>query len=152
MDKARSIKNILTAIVFKIVLLFLGIFTIRFLIQYTGNEINGLNSLFKSIVGFLSIAELGVGTAISYCMYKPIIAGDTDSVAALYKLFKKIYWLIGAIIAAAGVVLMPFLPLLANDYTVDVNIYFTFALMLISVVISYMYSAESSLINAYKNN
>ena len=30
----------------------------RFVIQYLGNDINGLNSLYLSIVGVLAVAEL----------------------------------------------------------------------------------------------
>ena len=152
MDIVRSKKNIITSVFFKVILLALGIMTTRYLIRYTGNEVNGIYSLFKSIVGFLTIAELGVGTAISYCMYKPIVDGDNAVVSALYRLFKKTYCIIGFLILIAGLCVMPFLPLLAKDYTVDINIYLTYALMLVSIVLSYFYSAKSSLINAYKNN
>lgn len=152
MDIVRSKKNILTSIVFKIVLLVLGILTTRFLIQNAGNEINGLNSLFKSIVGVLNIVELGIGTAISYCIYKPIVEGNDAVVSALYKLLKKMYFVIALIILVGGLLVLPLLPILAKDYTVDVNIYFTYILMLASVVISYSYSAKTSLINAYKDN
>ena len=152
MDVIRSKKNILTSIIYKTVLLGLGILTTRFLILYTGNEINGLNSLFKSIVGFLNIAELGVGTAISYSMYKPIVEGNDATVSALYKLFKKVYLIISMIIFIGGLLILPLLPVLVKGYTADINIYFTYILMLISVVISYFYSAKTSLVNAYKDN
>lgn len=152
MDFVRSKKNIIVSIGFKLVLLALGILTTRYLIRYTGNDVNGINSLFKSIVGFLTIAELGMGTAISYCMYKPIVDGDGAVVSALYRLLRRIYQIIGGIIFVAGLCVLPFLPFLVKGYTADVNIYFTYVLMLISVVISYFYSSKSSLINAYKNN
>lgn len=125
----------------------------RFLIQYIGNGFNGLNSLYRSILSFLAVAELGVGSAITFCMYKPIVEGDTDKVSALYGLFTKLYLIIGGIIAVGGCAIMPALPYLAKDYqSVDVNLYLTFALMLVSVVVTYMFSSKTSLINAYKNN
>lgn len=106
----------------------------RFLIKYVGNTINGLNSLYLSILDFLCVAELGVGTAITFCMYKPIVEGDGEKVSALYRLFTRLYLIIGGVIAVCGVILMPFLKYLAKDYrTADVNLYFTFALMLASV-------------------
>ncbi|MDE6075753.1 MAG: hypothetical protein K2G26_04885, partial [Clostridia bacterium] len=117
------------------------------------NEINGLNSLYTSLLDFLSVAELGVGSAITFCMYKPIVEGETQKVSALYGLFTKLYLIVGGIILVAGCALMPALPYLAKDYqSVDVNLYLTFGLMLASVVISYVFSAKTSLINAYKNN
>jgi len=52
-----------------------------------------------------------------------------------------------------GCVVMPTLPYLAKDYnSIDVNLYLTFGLALVSVVLSYVFSAKISLINAYKNN
>ena len=153
MDKKKSILNVGVSIAFKIILLIANILVRRFLIRYIGNEINGLNSLFISILDFLSVAELGVGSAITFCMYKPIVEGDGDKISALYGLFKKLYLIIGAVIVAGGCIVMPFLKFLAKDYqTVDVNLYFTFFLMLISVVLTYAFSAKTSLINAYKNN
>lgn len=125
----------------------------RYLIRYAGNVVNGLNSLYISIIGFLSVAELGVGSAITFCMYKPIVNGENDKVSALYQLFTKLYLIIGAIILVAGCVLLPLLPYLAADYyNINQNLYFTFFLMLVSVVLSYLFSAKTSLINAYKNN
>lgn len=60
------------------------------MIQYIGNDANGLSSLYISIIGFLTVAELGVGEAITFCMYKPIVEENQDKVAALYTLFKKV--------------------------------------------------------------
>jgi O-antigen/teichoic acid export membrane protein len=153
MDKKKGFLNVIVSLIFKIVLLFGSIFVRRFVIQYIGNEINGLNSLYGSILDMLAVAELGVGTAITFCMYKPIVEGDNDKVSALYHLFTKLYLIIGAFILVAGCIVMFFLPYLAKDYQdINVNLYATFALTLASVVISYLFSSKTSLINAYKNN
>ena len=153
MDKQKSFKNITTSIISHIVLLIIAIIVRRLLIQYIGNDVNGLNSLFSSIIGMLAVAELGVGRAIVYSMYSPIVAGDEKSVAALFNLYKKLYRIIGGVILASGLVVMPFLPKLIRDYEVlDVNVYITFLLTLISVVLTYLYSAKTSLIEAHADN
>lgn len=153
MDKKKSILNVSVSIAFKFFILIGAILVRRFLIQYIGDDVNGLDSLFISIIGFLSVAELGVGSAITFCMYKPIVENDNNKVSALYHLFTKLYLIIGAIILFAGCLLIPLLPYLAADYqSINQNIYFTFFLMLVSVVISYLFSSKTSLINAYKNN
>jgi O-antigen/teichoic acid export membrane protein len=153
MDKKKSLLNVTIAITCKLILLIGSILVRRFLIKYIGNEINGLNSLYLSIIGVLSVAELGVGSAITFCMYKPIVEGDNNKISALYHLFTKLYLIIGTIILIGGCCIMPFLKYLAKDYQdINVNLYITFGLMLISVVLSYMYSSKTSLINAYKNN
>ena len=110
LDKKRGILNVSVSIAFRIVLLIGSLIVRRYLIQYIGNEANGIDSLYTSIVGFLSVAELGIGGAIIFCMYKPIINGDSDKVSALFWLFRKVYLIIGLIIAAVGCALMPALP------------------------------------------
>lgn len=153
MDRKRSILNVGVSIFFKIIILILSLLARRFLIKYVGNEAVGLFSLYTSIIGVLSVADLGIGTAITYCMYKPIIENDNNKVAALYQLFKKIYLIIGIIVLVSGICIMPFIKYLAKDYTNNgINLYLTYALMLVATVITYQFSAKQSLINAYKNN
>ena len=145
--------NIGTSIAGRIVLLLAGLYVRRLLISCVGNEVNGLNALYGSIIGLLSVAELGVGSAIVFSMYRPIVDGDQRKVAALYCLYRRLYRIIGAVIFGAGIALMPFLPKLIKDYdTLDINVYATFFLTLVSVVLSYLYSAKTSLIEAHKNN
>lgn len=152
-DRKKGLTNVAVSIAFKLLLLIANILVRRYLIRYVGNAVNGLNSLYLSILDFLTVAELGIGSAITFCMYRPIATGDTNTVSALYRLFTRLYLIIGGIIAVGGCGIMPFLPYLAKDYTaVNVNLYLTFGLMVASVVLTYMFSAQTSLINAYKNN
>ncbi|MEE3325310.1 MAG: hypothetical protein VZR33_08255 [Methanosphaera sp.] len=52
-------------------------FFIRTVTIYTiGVQYLGLNSLFSSIIQVLNLAELGVGSAMVYSMYKPIAEDD----------------------------------------------------------------------------
>lgn len=153
MDKKKSILNVSVSVGFKIATVILSIVVKRILIQTCGNEVNGLNALFLSIIGFLTVAELGIGSAITFCMYKPIVRGETDKVAALYHLFRRVYLLVGAVIFAAGLLITPFVHYFAKDYAqLNVDFYSTFVLMLVSVVLSYLFGAKTALINAYKNN
>lgn len=152
MDKRKGVLNIGVSVGFKLVLTVVVIIVKRYLIQFCGNEVNGLNSLYLSIIGFLAVAELGIGNAITFCMYKPIVEGKQETVAALYHLFNKIYTLVGFLILVTGLLLTPFIPLMAKDYEqLDVNLYTTFLLMLVSVVVTYSYGAKTALIVAHKN-
>ncbi len=138
---------------FNILSMLMAIVVKRLLIDACGNDVNGLNALYQSVIGVLSVAELGVGRAISFCMYKPIVDGDNDKVSALYHLFRKLHLIIGGFIFIVGLGTTPFLKFLAKDYaSLDVNFYTTFGLVLISTVITYLFGAKIGLINAYKNN
>lgn len=153
MDKKKGLLNVGVSVGFKILLLIGSVLVRRFLIQYLGTEVNGLNSLYISIIGFLAVAELGIGSAIVFCMYKPIVEKDTQKVIALYRLIEKLYRIVGAFILIAGFAVMFFLPSLAKGYSVPVReMYGSFMIMVVSVVITYMFSAKVSLLEAYKNN
>lgn len=153
MDRKKSVLNIVVSVSFQIVTVILGIVVKRLLIHSCGNEINGLNALYLSIVGILSVAELGVGSAISFSMYRPIVEGDTQQVAALYHLFDKLYKLIGGVVFLLGLVMIPFLPYLKADYSqLDVPLSSSFFFILLSSVLTYLFGAKTALINAYKNN
>lgn len=153
MDKRKGFLNISLSVTFKFLLCFAAIFVRRIVIRSLGNELNGLNSLYLSIMDVLCVAELGVGQAITYCMYEPIVNGDTRQTSALYSFFKSTYRKIGAIVLLLGLVLTAWIPYLAKDYgTLDVDIRFTFFLMLLSTCITYCYGAKSALIEAHKNN
>lgn len=153
MDIKSGKRNVIVSIVFKFITMIMAVVVKVILVGICGNEVNGLNALYLSIIGFLSVAELGVGSSIAFSMYKPIVEGDNQKVAALFGLFQRLYLVIGAVIFLSGLVTMPFLPYLAKDYgELHVNIYLTFLLVLISVTLTYLFSAKTSLINAYKNN
>ena len=153
MDKRKSVINISVSVSFRIAAILLAILVKRTLIQSCGNDVNGLNALYISVIGFLSVAEIGVGSAITFCLYKPIVNGDTDQIAALYQLLQKFYRYVGAVVFLIGLIIMPFLPYFAKDYAqLDVNLYLSFALILISSAITYFYSAKQALFNAYKND
>ena len=53
------------------------------MLHYLGVQYLGLNGLFRSILSFLNLAELGVGSAMVFSMYKPIAEDDRESICAL---------------------------------------------------------------------
>ena len=153
MDKRKGFLNVSVSVGFKLITMVLSIAVKRMLIKTCGNDVNGLNALYLSIIGFLEVAELGIGTAITFCMYRPIVQGDTAKVAALYHLFRRIYTLVGVLILICGLLLTPFLHYFAKDYAqLEVNLYSCFVLVLLSVVLTYFFGAKTALINAHKNN
>lgn len=75
------------------------------MIYWLGMEYVGLNSLFTSILSVLNLAELGVGSAMTFSMYKPIAEQDTTRICALMRLYKIYYRIVGAVILVAGLVI-----------------------------------------------
>lgn len=110
LERSKNAKrSILWGIIYKIVMLVFPFLVRSAIIKTIGIEYLGLSGLFTSILEILNLTELGVGSAIVYSMYKPIAENDTKTMCALLNLFKKIYRIIGLIIAIIGLCLMPFL-------------------------------------------
>lgn len=145
-------KNIFSGIINKVVSLGLPFVLNYIFIRTLGVEYLGVDGLFKSILTVLALSELGVGSAISFCMYKPIAEDDDDEICALLNLYKKLYRIIGLFIFSAGMMLLPFLPgLVKGSYPADLNINIIYFLFLLRSSISYwMFSYKQSLLEAYQ--
>lgn len=117
-------------------------FAVRTALLYAlGVEYLGLNGLFASVLQVLNIADLGVESAISFSLYRPIAEDDETAICALMRLYRTCYTGIGLFILAAGVCLMPLIPsLIRGNIPAGVNVYFAFLLYLLSASSSYLAS------------
>ena len=57
----------------------------------------------------LSLAELGIGGAMTFHLYKPIAEGNEESIRQLMNLYKRLYTIVAIVVAAMGLALVPFL-------------------------------------------
>ncbi len=122
------------------------------MIYLMGVQYLGLNSLFASVLQVLNLAELGVGSAMVYSMYKPIAEDDRVTICALMKLYRTYYRVIGLVIAVAGAVLTPFIPqLISGDVPAGINIYLLYLLNLGATVLSYwLFAYKNSILQAHQ--
>lgn len=124
------------------------------MIYYMGEQYVGLDSLFTSLIQVLSLTELGVGVAMVYSMYKPIVEDDAETICALMRLYRIYYRVIGIVIAVIGLALSPFIPyLVKSDLPSDVNLHVLYWLNLASTVLSYwLFAYKNSLFQAHQRN
>ena len=146
----KSIKNIATGIIYKLVGIFLPFLIRTVMIKKLGAEYLGLSSLFTSILQVLSLSELGIGNAMVYSMYKPMAENDTDRICALLTLYRKFYSIIGSVILILGMLLAPFLKyFISGTYPSDINIYVLYFIYLFNTVISYfLFAYKKSILDA----
>lgn len=151
---ANAIRNTGWGFAQKIVTLAVPFITRTVLIKVLGAEYLGLNSLFTSVLSLLSLAELGVSSAIISAMYKPIAEKNTKLICALMQFYKKAYHIIGIIIAVVGIAILPFISKLINgDVPANVNIYVLYLVYLGNNVISYfLFAYKNCLFIAHQRN
>ena len=148
----NAARNILVDGLMNTVNLLVPFFMRSVTLHYLGMQYLGLNGLFRSLFSFLNLAELGVGSAIVFSMYRPIAEDDTQTVCALMVLYRRVYRLIGLVIAAAGLCFSPFLPvLIKGNVPPDMNLRILYFMNLGGTVLTYwLYPDRLGLLYAHQ--
>lgn len=154
-QKSRSYNSAVNAVVniiAQFIIFLINFGTRKIFIVAFGENYLGISGLYSNILSVLSLAELGVGSAILYCLYKPIAENDYAHVNALINYYKKLYRIIGLVVAATGLLVVPFL-----DYLVDIeadigNITLYYLLYLANIVASYFLVYKTAILTADQKN
>ena len=148
----NATKNIVFGTILKIYQIIVPFLIRTAMIYLLGVEYLGLNSLFTSILQVLNLAELGIGSAMVFSMYKPIAKDDKTTICALMKLYKIYYRIIGSIILVVGLMICPFIPkLIKGDVPADMNVYILYLLNLMATVLSYwLFAYKNCLLQAHQ--
>lgn len=152
MRTKNSIKNTIVSFSSNLLTIIIGLIAQGIFIKILGSEYLGINGLFSNIISMLGIVELGVGSAIIYHLYKPIVEEDIKKVKALMNFYKKCYTIIALIILTIGLMITPYLNLFIEEVTIDINISLVYILFIIEIVCSYLLSYKRSIINANQKN
>lgn len=142
-------KNVAFSTFFQILAYILGFVSRTIFIKILGKEYLGLDGVFTNVLTLLSFAELGVGSAIIYSMYKPLAEDNKAKLRQLTEFYKKIYFTIGIVVLIVGVVLIPFLKFfITSAPSIKENIIVIYLLFVINSSISYFYSYRTSILSA----
>lgn len=109
----------------------------------------GVSGLFTNILSMLSLAELGISSAITFALYKPLAENDEAKVASIMNYYRKAYMAIGCFVAVVGLALLPFLEFIITDPPdIRESIYLLYLLYLANTAISYFFSYRQALLTA----
>lgn len=149
----NSIRNIFTGFLGQFITLITGFISRTVFIQCLQTEYLGVSGLFTNILSVLSLAELGVGGAINYALYKPLAEKNEKEVSEYMNFYSKAYTAIGIIIFLIGILLLPFLKYLIKDVpNIKESINLIYIIYLANTSIGYFFSYKSALINADQRN
>lgn len=140
MGVANQLVNIITGFVFRTVFL-----------MVLSKEYLGINGLFTNILNVLSLAELGIGSAIVFRMYEPISINDVHKVSCIMEYYKKVYRIIALIVGVIGFSMLPLIKFMIKDLSEvpsDVNIYVVYGLFVFQSLASYFFIYKTSIFSA----
>ena len=147
MRTRNSILNILVSFGSQAVSIVLLFISRKVFLNYFTEEYLGVNGLFTEILTVLSLAELGIGTAMMYGLYDAVAKGERREICQLMNLYRRLYTVVGIIVVAVGLAMMPFLDHLIKDNRIP-HIRLIFLMYLADSTVSYFLSYKQTIIQA----
>lgn len=150
MRSKKSLKNICFGVASQIIVLAFSLCNRALIAHLMSTEYLGLTGLFVNIFSILSLAEMGIGSAMIYALYKPVADGDQTRQQQLMNYYRKMYRLVAIVIAAVGVMLIPFLDNLVNTEADIEHLLFIYLMYLAQTAGSYLYVYKTSILIAHQ--
>ena len=123
------------------------------LIRKLGQSEYGLYSLVSSIIGYLTVLDLGFGNAIVVYTSKYRAQGKVDEEKKLHGMFKIVFWIIGFIAGILGIILFFNVNNIFGNTMTETELNKAKIMMLIlsfNLMITFPFSIYSSIISAYE--
>lgn len=146
---SKSIQNAKVALVFYFLNLLLQFFSRKIFLNYLGSEVLGLNTTAQNLLGFLNIAELGIGSAVAYNLYKPIYDGNRQAINDIVSIQGWLYRRVAYVVMAGACLLMGFFPWIFEKANVPLwYTYATFIALLLSALLGYFVNYKMIVLSA----
>ena len=150
----KSIVNILFNLASQLLSLITAFVMRSVFIQVFATKYLGLNAVFADVLSLISLADLGLGAAMSFSLYKPLAEGDKQKLAALTGFYVKLYQRVAAIVGGLGLCAVPLLPLLIDIETdvgrLPLTVYYLISLA--KNVIAYLFVGRYIILSADQKN
>lgn len=149
----KSLLNARVNLIFYFLSLFFSFFSRKIFLDCLGADFIGLTGTLGNILGYLNLAELGVGAAISFFLFKPILNNDRGQINEILSVFGFLYRKIGEVILAVGLLISLFFPFIFHKSDIGMGIvYFSFFSFLGSSLVGYFINYRQILLAADQKN
>ncbi|NBH18812.1 hypothetical protein D3Z55_15470 [Clostridiaceae bacterium] len=152
MKTRKTFYNAIVSICYYFLTIILGIFNRKIVIDVLGIEYQGINGLFNNIMSMLSIAELGIGISMIYHLYLPLENKNLSTIRSLMNFYKKCYIIIAGIIFSTGILIIPGLKYIIQNYALPYSLPEVYIWFLLDSVCSYLFSYKRSILIADQKN
>ena len=106
----KSLLNARINLIFYFLSLVFAFFSRKTYLDMLGDDFMGLTGTLQNLLSFLNLAELGIGSAIGYVLYKPLYTQNHEKINEIISVFGYIYRQIGFIILGGGIIMGGCLP------------------------------------------
>jgi len=145
-----SALNTSAAMISRALTILVGYFTRVVFTHLLSESYVGLNGLLLDVVNVLSFTELGIGTAITYALYKPVADGNIEKQKSLMRLYRNLYWMVAAIVLCAGLLVLPFMDVLIKNRADVEHLTLIYLMYLLNAALSYLFNYKRALLDVHQ--
>ena len=146
---ALTIKNAWIALIFQLLYIIIQFFSRDIFLDNLGDDFIGTVGTLKSILQFLNLSELGIGTAVGFALYKPIYDNNREAINEIIGYLGFLYKRIGLFVLSVSLILMLFFPYFFQNTNINFyTIIFLFIALLVSNLLSYFFAYYMFLLQA----
>lgn len=142
------IKDVLINFIITILTSLGSILINKYFTIYLGMQNLGLMKLFTQLLSYLNLAEIGLASASTYALYKPLSEKNYKQISIIINTITILYNKIFLFILIIGLLLNPIIPFFIKDKIINNNIYLYWSLYVISTALSYSFIKYSVLLTA----
>ena len=135
----NSTKNMYTGLIYQVLVLIFRFITRTVFIYCLGEKYLGINGLFSNILNLLSLADLGIGAALVFALYKPIAEKNEERQKVIVDYLHKLYVYIGFAIIVIGIMLLPVLKYIIKDNVDFINLNIVFLIYIFQTASTYLF-------------
>ena len=144
-------QNAIWAIIYQCINIILAFGVRKVFIDYIGIELSGVDSLYKDILAICSFADLGIGTAITFALYKPIAENNKERVLSLLHFFQKVYNYVAVLLALITYISMYWLKTVNSTIPLE-KLQLYFVLYQARNIVEYFFAYRETYVTAIQKN
>lgn len=127
--KKKLMLNSASSLIYQLVTIICGFVLPRFFLVYYGSAVNGLVASITQFLGFISLAECGVGAVVQSTLYRPLAENDIVTVSKIVVSSERFFKHIAYLLLGYAIVLMIVYPIVTKD-----SFEYLFTLILVLVI------------------
>ena len=148
-----SMKNMTVGMVGHVISILFSFLSRTVFIHFLSAEYLGISGLFSNVLTVLSFAELGIGEAMVYSMYKPAKENNHGMLNNLMAVYRKAYTAIAFSVGMIGVILSFFLNYIVSEVpNIPESLQVVFWFYIANNVVSYLLTYKKSILIAFQEN
>lgn len=145
-----SLKNASITTILRVVAILMG-YAVRVVFTHTLSESYvGINGLFTELLNVIALSELGIESAITYALYRPIAENNREEQKSLMRIYGWYYRVVAIIVTLLGLFVIPFIPVLIKNESEVEHITLIYLLYLANSALSYLMIYKKSLMDAHQ--